>query len=197
MPNSKPQRKGGYDVIKNGKGKSMPEKAVSFHGRGITSVAELRRLQTLPADLPSFVRGGVSLQANSKERPRLTKVLLNVTIQGSLGAVQVLMSPELAVDDLIAAAVSNYVKDRRRPVLPTSRPFDFDLHYSQFSLESLNREAKLAGLGSRNFFLCKKKVAVDGGGSGSGDCGVSSCSKEAEKGTKFGLLWLQFMNFLQ
>lgn len=124
----------------------------------------------------------------------MIKLLLNVTIQGSLGAVQVVMSQEATVDELIGAAVRQYVKEGRRPVLEaTGSTSGFDLHYSQFSLESLKREEKLANLGSRNFFLCRRSVAED---DGEGD-GVKWCSKEAEKETKVGLPWLKFMNFLQ
>ena len=67
---------------------------------------------------------------------RLTKLLLNVTIQASLGPVQVVMTPESKVGDLVAAAVKIYAKECRRPILPTTDPSMFDLHYSQFSLES-------------------------------------------------------------
>ncbi|GMH12159.1 hypothetical protein Nepgr_014000 [Nepenthes gracilis] len=193
MPNSKPQRRG-YEE-KDGKVKSVHEKAMSFHESGSPEASEkqkLRRPKTVPADLPSLTRTGVSLQATTDGRPKLTKVLLNVTIQGSLGAVQVLMSPELTVGDLIAAAARQYVKEGRRPVLPTSVSSGFNLHYSQFSLERLDREERLATLGSRNFFLCTKKLAADSGS----DSDATSCSKEAEKSTKPGVPWFKFMNFL-
>ncbi|XP_042485005.1 uncharacterized protein At4g22758-like, partial [Macadamia integrifolia] len=131
-------------------------------------------------------------------------LLLNVTIQGSLGAVQVVMSPESTVGDLITAAVRLYAKEARRPFLPTTDPADFDLHYSQFSLESLNREEKLKELGSRNFFLCLKKpieAAMDGSVSSSSSSSSvavasSSCSNQAEKVSKIALPWLRFMEFL-
>lgn len=95
---------------------------------------QLRRPRTLP-DLRS---SEVTVQASSvfEERPRLTKLLLNVTIQGSLGPVQVVMTPESKVGDLIAAAMRQYVKEGRRPMLSTADPSGYDLHYSQFSLES-------------------------------------------------------------
>jgi hypothetical protein len=64
------------------------------------------------------------------------KLLLKVTMMGSLGPVQVLMTPESTVGDLIMAAVKLYVKEGRRPILPWNDASRFDLHYSQFSLES-------------------------------------------------------------
>ena len=41
---------------------------------------------------------------------RLTKLLLNVMIQGSLGLVQVVMSPKLTIDDLAIATMKIYAK---------------------------------------------------------------------------------------
>ncbi|XWS73962.1 hypothetical protein CRYUN_Cryun02cG0174600 [Craigia yunnanensis] len=148
--------------------------------------AELRRPKTLP-DLLS--ERTISIAADA--RPKLTKLLLNVTIQGSLGAVQVVMSPENTVGDLIIAAVRQYSKECRRPILPSTDASLFDLHYSQFSLESLGREEKLMALGSRNFFLCTKKAT-----SKDGENNTTSCSKEAEKVTKSLIPWLKFMDFL-
>ena len=58
----------------------------------------------------------------------------------------------------------------------------------------LGREKKLMALGSRNFFLCPKKSAVDGGGCGGGI--TTSCSKQAERVSKTGFSWLKFMDFL-
>ena len=91
-----------------------------------------------------------------------------------------------------------YGKEGRRPILPSVEPSLFDLHYSQFSLESLDREKKLMELGSRNFFLCANAIAVGGGGGGGGGATASSasCSKEAEKVSRTGFAWLKFMDFL-
>ena len=53
----------------------------------------------------------------------------------------------------------------------------------------LDREEKLMALGSRNFFLCNKRTALDGGV-------TTSCSTQAEKDSKTGFAWLKFMDFL-
>ncbi|KAJ0238933.1 Uncharacterized protein HA466_0234670 [Hirschfeldia incana] len=180
------------ETEKNHRRGKLQEKAMSFHGRGTMphpNPGELRRPKTLP-ELFSSGRTVVEPVSSSKP-PRLTKLLLNVTVQGSLGALQIIISPESTVDDLIDAAIRLYVKEARRPFLPESEPARFDLHYSQFSLESIGREQKLISLGSRNFFMCGRKE--NGGLVGSGSS--ESCSKEAEKVGKTGFHWLKFMGF--
>ncbi|KAE8680530.1 histone deacetylase HDT1-like [Hibiscus syriacus] len=183
MPNSKNNRK---EQEKSRRGR-LSEKASSFHGRIPTMApTDLRRPKTQPDLLQEK-----AISTSSDVRPKLTKLLLNVTIQDSLGAVQVVISPENTVRDLITSAVRQYSKEGRRPIL---RPTDvalFNLHYSQFSLESLEREEKLMALGSRNFFLCTKTAALK-----DGEKRTTSCSNEAEIVTKSSIPWLIFMDFL-
>ncbi|KAE9463410.1 hypothetical protein C3L33_04692, partial [Rhododendron williamsianum] len=200
MPNSKSQRRGTEE--KGRRGKMMGERSSSFHGSS-PGPAMVERVIIRPRTVPDLLAGGRRTggvaATEEQQRPRLTKLLLNVTIQRSLGAVQVVMSPESAVGDLIAAALRQYVKEGRRPILPATDPSGFDLHYSQFSLESLDREEQLTALGSRNFFLCPKKpppaTASGGGGDGATASTTASCSKEAEKANKGGLPWLKFLSF--
>ena len=118
---------------KNKKGK-LTEKAMSFHGQAAEEmVGKLRR----PKTVPDLISGRVASSATEIVRPKLTKLLLNVTVQRSLGPLHVLISPESTVNDLVAAAIRQYAKEGRRPILPSSdHPSDFSLHYSQFSLES-------------------------------------------------------------
>lgn len=158
---------------------------MSFHGRSVAgaTAGKLRRPRTVP-DLMSWERN-----YSPAKMPKLTKVLLNVNVQGSVGPVQVLVSPESSVSGLISAVLKQYSKEGRRPMITGSTIDDFDLHYSQFSLESLDREEKIATLGSRNFFLCKRKTAGDG------VVLVSSCSTQAEK-LGFPSPWLKFMSFM-
>lgn len=174
---------------------------MSFHGQSSEScTAELlRRPRTVP-DLLSAGRLSAGTSPEVKDRLKLTKLLLNVTIQRSLGPVQVLISLESTVEDLIAAALRQYSKEGRRPVLTSVNPADYDLHYSQFSLESLNREEKLMGLGSRNFFLCPKTSNADSAlTTSSSSSSSSSCAKQADKAAtapKISLPWLKFMDFM-
>jgi len=190
MPTTRSHRRGTEE--KNRKGK-LAAKASSFHGRSTESVEpKLHR----PRTVPNLLSGRSVAGFSTETRPRLTKLLLNVTVQRSLGPVMVLMPPELTVEDLIEAALQQYKKEGRRPVLPSVDPSGFDLHYSQFSLESLEREDKLVALGSRNFFLCPKKSTSESDGGDVTTATSSSCSKQADKATKTGLPWLRFMEFL-
>ncbi|XP_021899122.1 uncharacterized protein LOC110815593 [Carica papaya] len=194
MPNTKANKRGAHESEKNRRGR-LAEKASSFHGRASVHPpsSDLRRPKTVPDLLSSGkVFAGAAVTTTP---PRLTKLLLNVTIQGSLGPVQVVMAPENTVGDLVTAAVRQYVKEGRRPLLPSSDASRFDLHYSQFSLESLEREEKLISLGSRNFFLCQKKTEKDGG-SVTTSSDSKRCSKQAETAARNGLGWLKFMDFL-
>ncbi|MED6224339.1 hypothetical protein PIB30_083002 [Stylosanthes scabra] len=84
------------------------------------------------------------------------KLLVNVTLENSPGAMQVVIPAEDTVGDLVAAALVFYEKEKRRPFLKNTDPKRYDLHYSSFALESLERHAKVMNLGSRNFFLCPK-----------------------------------------
>lgn len=192
MPSPKSHRRGGHEKNKKGR---LSEKASSFHGRDAGVVADmLPRPRTVPDLLASRRAGGSSAEA--AQPLKLTKLLVNVTIQRSPGPVHVLVPLEATVQDLISAALRQYVKEARRTVLTSADASAFDLHYSQFSLESLDKEEKLVELGSRNFFLCPRRTAAEGAAEGGGASVTSSCSEEAEKGSKKGLPWLKFMNFL-
>ncbi|KAL2511139.1 hypothetical protein Adt_16739 [Abeliophyllum distichum] len=197
MPSPKSNRKVSNEKNKKGR---LSEKASSFHGKNSGVLAEmLPRPRTVPellvkkTDVMSLTELGVA-----HGRPKLTKLLLHVTIQRSLGAVHVLMSPDATVDDLITAALRQYAKEGRRPIISSADSSSFDLHYSQFSLESLDRKEKLMELGSRNFFLCPKRAeaAPESGSAAVSMAASTSCSKEADdKAIKKWLPWLKFMDF--
>lgn len=130
--------------------KHPPERSASFHGRTTTAIPQehhqIRRPKTQPNLLPRGARRGRAAAAaaagklpDEVERKVPTKVLVNVTVQRSLGPVQVMASTDWSVGDLVAAALRLYVKEGRRPSLPTAEPSAFGLHYSQFSLESKQR----------------------------------------------------------
>ncbi|KAH7513597.1 hypothetical protein JRO89_XSUnG0172100 [Xanthoceras sorbifolium] len=166
-------------------------------GRVSTSNERSRSLQVFPPERNTDLvrrRGGLitvpgkltppPAAENGGSTQKLTKLLLNVNIERSLGPVQVVTSTEKRVSDLIKAAVEIYVKEKRRPLLKESDYNSFQLHYSQYSLESafsvnsltllaktcLKADEKLINLGSRNFFLCSKP---------SSSSVNSSCSEEA------------------
>uniref|UniRef100_A0A7N0UA24 DUF7054 domain-containing protein n=1 Tax=Kalanchoe fedtschenkoi TaxID=63787 RepID=A0A7N0UA24_KALFE len=113
-------------------------------------------------------------------RPQqLTKLLLNVTVHGSVGRpMHVVATSNSTVGDLIALAVWQYAKEGRRPILPSTEPARFDLHRSQFSLDSLDRDEKVTNLGFRNFFLFRKVTEDEGETESSGSV---SCVDKAER----------------
>ncbi|XP_058734118.1 uncharacterized protein LOC131605822 [Vicia villosa] len=114
---------------------------------------------------------------------RPPKLLLKVTIENSLGAIQVLMLSEDTVEDLIKAALVFYEKEKRRPILKNYDPKSYDLHYSKFTFQSLKRDEKLLGLESRNFFLCSKPL-------------VSSCTQKENMAMDSAFPWMVLVPFL-
>lgn len=143
------------------------QRSASFHGRGAEQrhhhQLQKQRPKTLP-DLLAGVRGAAFRSGPGSPPPdggdagRRTpsKVLLSVAVQRSMWPLHVMASAEWTVADLVAAAVALYVKEGRRPLLPSADPAEFGLHFSQFSLESLDPKEKVMDLGSRSFFLCPK-----------------------------------------
>lgn len=95
---------------------------------------------------------------------RLTKLLVNVTVDRSLWPVPVVLDADATVADLVRAAVAAYVREGRRPPLQTGTDADaadgFELHLNKYSLESLRLDEKVLDLGSRNFFLCARRSAA-------------------------------------
>ncbi|XP_049385868.1 uncharacterized protein At4g22758-like [Solanum stenotomum] len=131
-------------------------------------------------------RVDVSAGISQEKQQKLTKLLVKVNIQNSVGPVHVVMSPENTVRELIKAAIEIYVKEKRRPLLPSSDSRCYELHYSQFSLESLNLDEKLLNLVSRSFFVCPKP-----------NCRLNSSLKNKTKGTeKLPIILGKFMDLL-
>ncbi|XVF51629.1 hypothetical protein PTKIN_Ptkin04bG0199800 [Pterospermum kingtungense] len=141
----------------------------TFRAEHYSDIVRRRGITAAPARLTTST--SLRLPVNDGLQ-RLTKLLLKVNIESSLGPVHVVMSSENTVNDLIKVAVEIYVKEKRRPLLKETDPKLFQLHYSQFSLESLKAEEKLINLGSRNFFLCLKPS--------SSSVTVSSCGSDDE-----------------
>ncbi|KAG0459691.1 hypothetical protein HPP92_022819 [Vanilla planifolia] len=181
---------------------SPPSRAASFHGRSSAPTAvehrQMRRPKTHPDLLSAVRRASPEPTATAGERKVPSKVLVKVTVQWSLGPVQVMASTDWTVHDLVVAAVRIYIQEERRPTLPSSDPVAFGLHYSQFSLQSLDPREKLIELGSRNFFLCPKAASAAATG-GNADAAVNSsgCSNDVQKGYWISIPWRGFMDFLR
>nr|XP_027190984.1 uncharacterized protein LOC101491580 [Cicer arietinum] len=133
MQNTKNHRNGQVETHWRGR---LTDNSSSFYGT-VTTVygSQFRRPTTMHDLVPEMKRAAMTTVSEVLPR-QPPKLLLKVMIMGSLGAVQMLMTPESSVRDLIAAAMRQYVKEGRGPILPSSDPFRFDLHYSKFSLES-------------------------------------------------------------
>ena len=72
--------------------------------------------------------------------PRLTRLLVNVTVERSLWPVHLVLGVDATVADLSRAAVAAYVAEGHRPPLPAEGVDDdaaarFELHLSKFSLD--------------------------------------------------------------
>ncbi|WJX88950.1 hypothetical protein P8452_70986 [Trifolium repens] len=126
-----------------------------------------------------------NIQTNDYYVLRPPKLLLKVTIENSLGPIQVLMLPEDTVEDLIKTALVFYEKEKRRPILKNNDPTFYDLHYSKFTFQSLKRDEKLSELESRNFFLCSKTPPL-----------VSSCTQKENMAMDSAFPWMILVPFL-
>ncbi|KAL5215726.1 hypothetical protein ABZP36_007127 [Zizania latifolia] len=180
--------------------RGMGQRSASFHGRGSEPRHQLpkQRPKTQP-DLLAGMRGrsfGTSLGAGEVEpevRRTPSKVPVSVAVQRSLWPLHVMASAEWSVADLMAAAVRLYVKEGRRPLLPSADPSAFGLHYSQFSLESLDPREKVMELGSRSFFLCPKSSATVHTASSS--CSSDGASRKAPARAGEAPAWMRYMQF--
>ncbi|KAH9328240.1 hypothetical protein KI387_000348, partial [Taxus chinensis] len=143
-----------------------------LHGEPLDKISDpkskegisMRRPKTHPEllnrDKPAFERTPwLNLEMPPVLRKSGAKLLVNVTVLQSIGALRVLMPTDGTVVDVITATLALYAKEGRRPILSTD-PLSFGLHYSQFTIDCLNPNDKMKDLGSRNFFLCPKKQSI-------------------------------------
>ncbi|CAN6251748.1 unnamed protein product [Urochloa humidicola] len=160
---------------------ALAERSASFHGRGAAEQQQEQRDDLLIRQRPrthpdllagirehqSFLRPATHRGGDAARAPWAavgeqavpSKVLVTVAVQRSMWPLQVMARAEWRVADLVAAAVGLYVREGRRPLLPCADPSAFGLHYSQFSLQSLDPDEKLMEVGSRSFFLCPRAAA--------------------------------------
>ncbi|EPS60596.1 hypothetical protein M569_14207, partial [Genlisea aurea] len=152
MPSPKSYRKGASPEKINRKGvltRASSFQAADGGGGGGVAAEMLQR----PRTFPNLSRSVADYEVIFTPPPKLTKILLNMTVQRSHTAVKLVISPEATVEQLISATLRQY-QESLLPALPSTDSSSFNLHYSQFSLESLDREETVMNLGSRNFFLC-------------------------------------------
>ena len=127
---------------------ALTQRSASFHGRGVAEEQQrdhlLRQRPRTHTDLLAGIRGQGIRQAGGDaaapwaagRRALPSKVLVTVTVQQSMWPLHVMACTQWRVADLVTAAVELYVREGRRPLLPSAEPSAFGLHYSQFSLQS-------------------------------------------------------------
>lgn len=84
-----------------------------------------------------------------------SKVVVSVTVEGSVGPVKAMVRLGASVGEAIAAVVERYAKEGRSPRLDPAAAEAFQLHHSHFCLQSLNKNDKIGDVGGRNFYLHK------------------------------------------
>lgn len=97
---------------------------------------------------------------------RDAKVVVNVTVEGSPGPVRTMVKLGSSVDEAIRLVVNKYSEEGRSPQLDKEAASTFELHYSHFSLQSLNKSDMIGEAGSRSFYL-RKSNSCRGGESAS------------------------------
>lgn len=137
---------------------ALAQRSASFHGRGTAKEHQQEYddlLRQRPRTHPDLLAGLREDNHRSFRRPTThgadaaapppvtgagraapSKVLVTVAVQRSMWPLHVMARAEWRVADLVAATVGLYVREGRRPLLPSDDPSAFGLHYSQFSLQS-------------------------------------------------------------
>ncbi|XP_015083757.1 uncharacterized protein At4g22758 isoform X1 [Solanum pennellii] len=84
------------------------------------------------------------------------KVVVNVTVEGSPGAVRTMVKLGSSVDETIRLVIDKYSEEGRTPRLDKNRDdSSFQLYQSHFSLQSLSNTDVIGDVGSRSFYLRK------------------------------------------
>ncbi|KAL8138720.1 hypothetical protein V2J09_004721 [Rumex salicifolius] len=86
-----------------------------------------------------------------------TKVVVTVTVEGSPGPIRTMAKLGSSVEEIIKLVMEKYLKEGRTPKLDKNAAsiYDYELHLSYFSLESLDSSDEIGDIGSRNFYLRK------------------------------------------
>ncbi|KAG6428730.1 hypothetical protein SASPL_112987 [Salvia splendens] len=87
---------------------------------------------------------------------RDAKVVVNVTVEGSPGAVRTMVKLGSDVAETIKLVINKYNQEGRTPPLREAAAAHFELHHSFFSLEKLKKSDLMGDIGSRSFYLRKQ-----------------------------------------
>ncbi|KAL5728036.1 hypothetical protein ACHQM5_001161 [Ranunculus cassubicifolius] len=114
-----------------------------------------------------FTSTSMSPFASNPERyNKDTKVVVNVTVEGSPGPVRTLVKLGTTVEDTIKLVVDKYCEEGRSPHLPRDTVSSFELHQSHFSLESISKKDAIGDVGTRSFYLRQNSSRRDSNGGG-------------------------------
>ncbi|KAH7422575.1 hypothetical protein KP509_12G015100 [Ceratopteris richardii] len=96
---------------------------------------QFKTVHAMPSeDAPDLLELFNIFQFNKPEKPP-ARMLMNVTLAGSLYSVRLLVAHDASVQDVIRASLKAYVKEGRLP-RHCIKDQSYGLHYSPFSLES-------------------------------------------------------------
>lgn len=92
--------------------------------------------------------------ANCSERyNKDTKVVINVTVEGSPGPIRTMVKLGSNVEEITKLVVKKYNEEGRTPHLDKDAFSTYELHQSYFSLQGLSKSDLIADVGSRSFYL--------------------------------------------
>lgn len=104
---------------------------------------------------PDYLISG-SPQSFQKGYKKDAKVVVDVTVEGSPGAVRTMVKLGSSVDETIRLVIDKYSEEGRTPPLDKNRAHSsFQLYQSYFSLQSLSNTDVIGDIGSRSFYLRK------------------------------------------
>lgn len=66
-------------------------------------------------------------------------MVVNVTVEGSVGPIRMMVKLGSSVDDTIKLVMNKYKEEGRMPKIDRDRSTGFELHHSYFSLQSKSR----------------------------------------------------------
>uniref|UniRef100_A0A2N9EX19 DUF7054 domain-containing protein n=1 Tax=Fagus sylvatica TaxID=28930 RepID=A0A2N9EX19_FAGSY len=120
------------------------------------------------SSLPGFSSQTQSYEGYKKD----SKVVVNVTVEGSPGPVRTLVKLGATVEETIKVVVHKYGEEGRTPKLDRDAPASFELHHSYFSLKSLEKSELIGDVGSRSFYLRKSSSGHSSSGASPSTSGI-------------------------
>ncbi|KAJ8553094.1 hypothetical protein K7X08_020487 [Anisodus acutangulus] len=91
-----------------------------------------------------------------------TKVVVNVTVEGTPGPIRTMVKLGSSVDETIRLVLNKYKEEGRSPHLDETDSSSFKLYTSNFNLQSLSNSDVIGDVGSRSFHLRKSNNSNNG-----------------------------------